>query len=562
MQNQVMMRKTWLIYTITLTILAVEVPIAFGGAQPREVSTDQLTTDPSSDFYPAWSPDGSKIVFASDRETGDWVIGYMNSDGSDQWQLTPSPGWDFCPSWSPNGTKIAFVSNRTNSEFLDLWVMDSDGNNEKKLIYLCGMFGNIPPLPWNHPSWSPDGTKIAISGWRNGDDSFNVWIVNADGTNPWRLTEDDMDNDVYPSWSPDGNSIAFQSDRSGNWDIWVVNSDGSNLRQLTEDPGEDIQPAWSRNGTRIAFVSNRTGNTEIWVMNSDKSDPKQLTHSESWKFCPTWSPDGTKIAFASTSSGNWDIWVATLAYPPGEISLLDIPSEMIVGWSYNISVGVKNDEDIAYNFTVKLSGPGFSISNPETDVYVPAGNQQILNFEVVAQEEGNRTITITLLHDSTELESQSRVVRAKSPARLRCYSSIIEIVGNLGDHKSEKITIVNDASVEAMNITIGDYGSVSGWTKVEPSWFGSIAPNQSVEIDVSIDIPKDGISAGKYNGSLIINGENFNSIEVPIIITVLGKTPELDPSVVAAIIGGLAAIIAAIIIAWASLRRKKNNQGS
>jgi Tol biopolymer transport system component len=127
-----------------------------------------------------------------------------------------------------------------------------------------------------------------------------------------------------PAWSPDGSQIAFTSDRGGNDDIYVMNSNGGNLRQLTSDPfaalffnwgnAADFAPAWSPNGKQIAFVSGRNNSsltyvdTDIFIMDANGQNVTQWKGSRPYaadKY-PEWSPDGCCIIFASspyTASG-------------------------------------------------------------------------------------------------------------------------------------------------------------------------------------------------------------------------------------------------------------------
>ncbi|MFX0125958.1 MAG: TolB family protein [Candidatus Hodarchaeota archaeon] len=306
------MKKT-LWYLIIFTIVLANVTIIFGYSLPIVKTLDQLTTDPSAEFYPSWSPDGNIIAYASNNESGNWVIKYMAPDGSNQTQITPFPGWDFCPAWNHNGTKLSYLHGGPYPNMLELWVMDRDGKNSHPLReeQISSISEWQPPIPWSLPSWNNDSTKIAFSGYLSGEDSYDIWIVTANGNNLWSITDHER-FDTDAAWSPIENLIAFQSWRAGNWDVWVINPDDKLPIQLTYSPADDIQPSWSPDGSMLAFVSNRTGNCEIWVMNSDGSDPQQLTISPSDDFYPTWSPDGKNIAFASCRSGNWDIWVMSL----------------------------------------------------------------------------------------------------------------------------------------------------------------------------------------------------------------------------------------------------------
>ena len=185
------------------------------------------------------------------------------------------------PSWSPDGQQIVFVSGRDGND--EIYVMDSDGSNPRRLT--DDIADDVSP------SWSPDGRHIAFVSDRDGNDE--IYVMDSDGSNPRRLTDDIIADDVSPSWSPDGRHIAFVSDRNRdvNLEIYVMGSDGSNPRRLTRDGGED--PTWSPDGRHIAFVSDR----DIYVMGSDGSNPRRLTRDGGED--PTWSPDGRHIAFVS-----------------------------------------------------------------------------------------------------------------------------------------------------------------------------------------------------------------------------------------------------------------------
>ncbi|MEH7648632.1 TolB family protein, partial [Bacillus toyonensis] len=93
------------------------------------------------------------------------------------------------------------------------------------------------------PAWSPDGQKIAFSSFVNSD--FQIYVMNADGSNPILLTNNAPGQNKEPTWSPDGQKIAFTSTRDGNQEIYVMNADGSNQTPITNNPANDSQAAWS-----------------------------------------------------------------------------------------------------------------------------------------------------------------------------------------------------------------------------------------------------------------------------------------------------------------------------
>ena len=205
----------------------------------------------------------------------------------------------FTPIPSPTG-RIAFCSGPD----YGLYVMNADGTNPQKLT--------------NHaccPTWSPDGRSIAFS-------SNGLYIMNDDGTNPRRLT----DEGLHPTWSPDGGFIAFTSSRDGNGEIYVMNADGTNPRRLTNNPADDWDPAWSPNGRFIAFVSNRdepdlgncgvSCNEEIYVMDVDGTNQRRLTNNKWVERLPAWSPDGRYIAFYSRGNDNVHLGIYIM-YPDG-----------------------------------------------------------------------------------------------------------------------------------------------------------------------------------------------------------------------------------------------------
>ena len=226
-----------------------------------------------------------QIAFTSikDRNAEIYV---MDADGENQIRLTKHVASDRHPSWSPDGERIAFMSNRIGLNG-EIHVMDSDGKNVIRLTN----------GEWDtNPAWSPDGKKIAFES-SPAKGNSEIYVMNADGRNQTRLT-DSPRYDGHPSWSPDGQRIAFVSQRGGfRIQIYVMDSNGENQTRLTHDGGNKLEPSWSPDGKSIAFVYN-FASIQIYVMDSDGKNRRKLTDGRrDWS--PAWSPDGEMIAYES-----------------------------------------------------------------------------------------------------------------------------------------------------------------------------------------------------------------------------------------------------------------------
>ena len=222
----------------------------------------QLTSNKASNHSPIWSPDGTKILFASEGDH-QWDVYLMNADGSEQKRLTNQAGDDGHPHWSPDGKRVIFNSARTtpdlkaewSKQFHEVFAMNADGSDVKQIT-------NAKTVS-TYPSFSPDGKRVCFrrvvdapgyqwdltSSPRNSE----VFVMNADGTDAINLTKNGA-FDAWPMWSPDGKKILFSSNRAGPANIgqlYVINPDSSGLQRITDGPGSFVQPSWSRDGKRI-----------------------------------------------------------------------------------------------------------------------------------------------------------------------------------------------------------------------------------------------------------------------------------------------------------------------
>jgi hypothetical protein len=216
--------------------------------------------------YPDWSPDGQRVALASTRNTTNLNIWTVKTDGTDPVQLTAGASDNQQPRYSPDGTKLLFISNRTGKR--ELWTMGIEGNNQKAV--------GLQSLRISDPTWSPDGAKIAYVGctppvMTNGVQttpaSCNLFWITPDAGQSARITSGTV-QDWNPDWGSDG--IVFASDRGGTQGLWVVNPDGTNLHLLT-DPGPtgDLHPKWDRHSNAVVFtraaVDGDPASANIWA---------------------------------------------------------------------------------------------------------------------------------------------------------------------------------------------------------------------------------------------------------------------------------------------------------
>jgi Tol biopolymer transport system component len=257
---------------------------------PDGATPTKLTDDAAYDRDPAFSPDGSKIAFASNRD-GNFEIYVMDADGANVTRLTDAPGTDTDPSWSPDGSQIVFVSDRlgvaseigeSNDE---IWLMNADGSDPRRLT--------VNVTADDDPAFSPDGTKIAFARY-NGGSAFDVFVMDANGRHQLPLATAPGD-DERPSWSPDGTKIVFSSQRDGGTgyfgggtgSIYVMSSDGSEQTGLTAG-GKDRDPAWAPDGSRILFVSTRSGYGDLYVIATDGAGLTRLASTGTAALEPDW----------------------------------------------------------------------------------------------------------------------------------------------------------------------------------------------------------------------------------------------------------------------------------
>ena len=199
-----------------------------------------------------------EIVVASSRGGKFRLYSIERSNLSQLRPVSVDTGQQIDPAFSPDGSRIAFVSNRDGNA--EVYAMDADGTNVTRLT-------NDPQLD-GHPVFAPDGQAILFQSQRAGG-KLQIFSMNADGTGVKQLTQDSVS--LAPAISPDGRTIAYVSLRNKNYDIWLMNRDGSNQRQFTRSPQwRESEPRFLKDGTLAYLVERQEGGRTVQqVMKAD-----------------------------------------------------------------------------------------------------------------------------------------------------------------------------------------------------------------------------------------------------------------------------------------------------
>jgi TolB protein len=236
--------------------------------------TNQRNISPSNylDFAQNWPPDGKYILFYSNR-TGNEEIWRINKDGSNSINLTNHSANERSAAYSIDGKKIAFISDRINGN-TELFIMNKNGKEVKQLTNngeYC-----------ESPVFTKDGKHIIFTTMAKPDSSSKntdgeLFILNLISLETKRLTYK-TGFDSGAAISPDGKTVAFYGKSVlGFMDIFTMNIDGTNIQNLTNDSIEDYSPSWSPDGNWLAFTSGNSSNYDIWKIHVKTKEKIQLT---------------------------------------------------------------------------------------------------------------------------------------------------------------------------------------------------------------------------------------------------------------------------------------------
>jgi len=318
-----------------------------------------LTTAPGSEQDPAWSPEGTRIAYASD-ESGNMDVWVKQIAAGQKINLTGDhSGYDGKPAWSPDGEWIAFISERNGGGIFMLPALGGIPKQVSALSFAISQsrIGSIPNISWSadgselayaisgslytvssaggvsseiplpakglivgyfEPAWSPDGKRIACTGFvAEGVSTSQIWSLHRIEDDPFPVTEG-IYMDHSPVWAPDGKSIFFISDRGGTSDVWWLPVDNrgnptGQARSLTAGAGVGAI-SLSKEGTKLAYTK-VVDRSNIWSIpiKPDRmitlAEASPLTAKNNYIERLNISPDGQWLAFDSNRRGNMDIWI-------------------------------------------------------------------------------------------------------------------------------------------------------------------------------------------------------------------------------------------------------------
>jgi Tol biopolymer transport system component len=306
-----------------------------------------LTTDLADESQAAFSPDGERIAFRSERDGGGLFV--MGATGESVRRVTDA-GFD--PAWSPDGRRLIYATEAvvdpvSRDATSGLWIVEIDTGKRTRLLSGDAV----------QPAWSRQGDRIAY--WANTGGQRDLWTVAAAGGDPVAVTED-VATDWSPEWSPDGRWLYFSSDRGGSYNLWRIAIDpptGSAAgapEPVTTGVRGMSYARFSRDGSRLSVMAyersfeqtiyavdpqdatklrtlrtlrnpsarwcslspeggslacnTATAPEDLLVLRSDGSEMRRLTSDLAKDRIAVWDPTGKQLAFTSTRSGRWELW--------------------------------------------------------------------------------------------------------------------------------------------------------------------------------------------------------------------------------------------------------------
>lgn len=331
----------------------------------------RITFEGQNSRNPAWTPDGSKIIFSS-----------LRAGGRSLWEVPFKEHGEPVQLGGENAQQPVF--DRTGNRIVYERITVSD---TLQVLPLCGSEAcrDVQPhrLAYSrevarNPSWSPDGKQIVFESSEHG--KVQVWRCLRDGSNPVVLSSFDAPLSGTPRWGPDGNSIVMDSSVKGHSKIFLVNVPSGKSRQLTSGDWEDVTPSFSHDGKTVYFASNRSGEFQVWKLVLATGSASQITQgggfyavesADEKNLLYTKGIHSTEIAQVPVSGGNENTVVGSLSYWPdfavSPSGIYFVPAQRSRGgvpiWFHRFSDG--KDVEVFQVTGVDLQGMALAPDNRE-----------------------------------------------------------------------------------------------------------------------------------------------------------------------------------------------------
>lgn len=247
----------------------------------------RLTDAFANDYYPAFSPSGGAIAFASNRSQGTFDLYFMVLSTSSLIPLTDEIGNAFSPDFSPDGENVVFA-NRNEQGQTSLYIVDRTGDNLRLLVEGPNYSG---PTSIVGAAWSPDGRTIAFAMSTTELFEYEIFFIDAAGNEPHqRFPTGLLGITGSLDWSPDGRYLLVSAGPPGDKDIFKIDIQADTIARLTLG-GNNNSPSFSPDGEYIAYNSLRNnGQADIYISRADGTDERQLTTDPEPDWQPQWEP--------------------------------------------------------------------------------------------------------------------------------------------------------------------------------------------------------------------------------------------------------------------------------
>jgi Tol biopolymer transport system component len=257
----------------------------------------RITGDHRNKYSPLWTTDGEEIVYVAGEYSSLMAVYRVRASGGAPARVEAMGDYTQGLAIAPKGHRLVY--SRSFRDY-NIWRMPlptggGSGGGPGKFLSSTRYEDGA--------AYSPDGNRIAFSSNRGGVQQ--LWVADADGSNPVALTNFTEGVAGNPQWSPDGQTIVFAARPEGVADIYSIIAEGGTPKRLTDNPAEDHNPCYSADGRWIYFASTRSGQRQLYRMPAQGGEAVQITRKGAYQ--PAASRDGKWIYYSKTGGGIWRV---------------------------------------------------------------------------------------------------------------------------------------------------------------------------------------------------------------------------------------------------------------